>query len=74
MATKSRFIAARFEPEQQRKLILLSLRAGDPGNMSAGLRYAVDRIAVSGSVSAEVLADAMVEGDGQQPKGEQAHA
>lgn len=70
MATKSRFIAARFEPEQQRKLILLSVSAGDPGNMSAGLRYAVDRIAVSGSVSAEVLA----ESGSQQPEREQAHA
>lgn len=70
MATKSRFIGVRFEPEQQRKLILLSMKAGDPGNMSAGLRYAVDRIAVSGSVSAEVLA----EGGGQQAEREAAHA
>jgi hypothetical protein len=54
MATKSRFIGVRFEPEQQRKLILLSVIAGDPGNMSAGLRYAVDRIAVSGSINAEI--------------------
>ncbi len=46
MATKSRFVAARFEPEQQRKLIVLSLDAGEPGNMSAGLRLAVDRAAV----------------------------
>jgi hypothetical protein len=70
MATKSRFIGVRFEPEQQRKLIMLSMKAGDPGNMSAGLRYAVDRIAVSGSVSAEVLA----EGNGQQAEREAAHA
>ena len=70
MATKSRFIGVRFEPEQQRKLILLSMKAGDPGNMSAGLRYAVDRIAVSGSVSAEVLA----EGGSQQAEREAAHA
>jgi len=69
MATKSRFIGVRFEPDQQRKLILLSVKAGDPGNMSAGLRYAVDRIAVSGSVSAEVLTDG-----GQQPEREAAHA
>lgn len=70
MATKSRFIGVRFEPEQQRKLLLLSLQAGEPGNMSAGLRYAVDRIAVSGSVSAEVLA----ESGSQQPEREPAHA
>jgi hypothetical protein len=70
MATKSRFIGVRFEPEQQRKLILLSMKAGDPGNMSAGLRYAVDRIAVSGSVSAEVIA----EGGGQRAEREAAHA
>jgi len=69
MATKSRFIGVRFEPDQQRKLILLSVKAGDPGNMSAGLRYAVDRIAVIGSVSAEVLTDG-----GQQPEREAAHA
>lgn len=70
MATKSRFIGVRFEPEQQRKLILLSMTAGDPGNMSAGLRYAVDCISVSGSVSAEVLA----EGGSQQAEREAAHA
>ena len=57
MVTKSRFVAARFEPEQQRKLLLLSLQAGEPGNMSAGLRWAVDQIVVRGNVSAEVLAE-----------------
>lgn len=57
MATKSRFIGVRFEPEQQRKLLLLSLQAGEPGNMSAGLRWAVDQIKVSGSVSAEVRSE-----------------
>lgn len=72
MATKSRFVGVRFEPEQQRKLILLSVSAGDPGNMSAGLRYAVDRIAVSGSVS--VSAEELAESGSQQPEGEPAHA
>ena len=42
MASKSRFIGVRFEPEQQRKLIVLSLRAGEPGNMSAALRWLVE--------------------------------
>lgn len=70
MAAKTRFIGVRFEPEQQRKLLLLSLQAGEPGNMSAGLRWAVDRIAVTGSVSAEVIA----EGGGQRPEREAAHA
>ncbi len=43
MAPKSRFIGGRFEPEQQRKLIVLSLETGEPGNMSAALRWLVDR-------------------------------
>ena len=54
MATKSRFVGVRFEPEQQQKLILLSVRAGEPGNMSAGLRWLVNQARVIGSVSAEV--------------------
>lgn len=43
MAGKSRFVGVRFEPEQQRKLIMLSVVAGEPGNMSAALRWLVDR-------------------------------
>ena len=43
MASKSRFVGVRFEPEQQRKLIVLSMVAGEPGNMSAALRYLVER-------------------------------
>lgn len=42
MRTKSRFIGVRLEPEQQRKLIVLSLKAGEPGNMSAALRWIID--------------------------------
>lgn len=42
MASKSRFVGVRFEPEQQRKLIVLSLKAGEPGNMSAALRWLVE--------------------------------
>lgn len=72
MATKNRFVGVRLEPEQQRKLILLSIKAGDPGNMSAGLRYAVDRIAISGSVSAEVLTDGSQQPE--KPEKEAAHA
>jgi len=40
---KSRYVAARFEPEQQRKLITISNSLGAGGNMSAALRYLVDR-------------------------------
>ena len=54
MAAKSRFVGIRLEPEQQRKLILLSVQAGEPGNMSAGLRWWLDQARVSGSVAAEV--------------------
>ena len=41
MATKSRFVGVRFEPEDQRKLIVLSFKTGEPGNMSAALRMLV---------------------------------
>jgi len=58
MAPKSRFVGVRLEPEQQRKLILLSVQAGEPGNMSAGLRWALEQVRVSGSVAAEVLQQA----------------
>ena len=54
MAAKSRFVGVRVEPEQQRKLILLSVRAGEPGNMSAGLRWAIEQVRVSGEVRAEL--------------------
>lgn len=55
MAPKSRFVGIRLEPEQQRKLILLSVQAGEPGNMSAGLRWWLDQADVSGNVKAEVV-------------------
>ena len=54
MAAKSRFVGVRVEPEQQRKLILLSVRAGEPGNMSAGLRWALEQARVSGNELAEL--------------------
>ena len=38
-----RSVTARFTPEQQRKLLALSKMTTEPGNMSAGLRYAVDK-------------------------------
>ena len=43
MASKSRFVGVRFEQEQQRKLLMLSMVAGEPGNMSAALRYLVQQ-------------------------------
>lgn len=55
MATKSKFVGVRLEPEQAHALILLSVQAGEPGNMSAGLRWALEQVRVSGSVAAEVL-------------------
>lgn len=54
MATKSRYIGVRVEPEQQRKLILLSMQTSEPGNMSAGLRWALEQVKVSGEVRAEM--------------------
>lgn len=42
MAAKSRFVAVRLEPEQVKRLIVLSMHAGDPGNLSEGMRYAID--------------------------------
>lgn len=54
MAAKSRFVGVRLTPEEQRKLILLSMETSEPGNMSAGLRYALDQIQVSGSISVDV--------------------
>lgn len=54
MAAKSKFVGVRVEPEQQRKLILLSVTAGEPGNMSAGLRWALDQARVSGDIYAEM--------------------
>lgn len=55
MAPKSRFVGVRFEQEQQRKLILISVQAGEPGNMSAALRWVVDQVDVSGNVKAEMM-------------------
>lgn len=55
MAIKSRFVGVRLEPAQQRKLILLSLQAGQPGNMSAGLRWALGQVKVNESAAAEAL-------------------
>lgn len=54
MAAKSRFVGVRMTPEEQKKLILLSMKTNEPGNMSAGLRYALDQVRVSGSISVEV--------------------
>ena len=55
MATKSRFVGVRLEPEQRRKLILLSRQAGEPGNMSAGLRWALEQIKVNDGAIVEVI-------------------
>ena len=40
--TKDRFVGVRFERQQVRKLVMLSTLAGEPGNLSAGLRWAVE--------------------------------
>jgi hypothetical protein len=40
---KSKFVGVRVEPSQLRKLIALSVQAGEPGNISAGLRWALDQ-------------------------------
>lgn len=56
--TKDSFVGARFETKLARKLLLLSVLAGEPGNKSAGLRWAVEN-APTGS---------------QQPEREPAHA
>jgi hypothetical protein len=45
------------EPAAIKKLILLSVVAGDPGNMSAGLRFALDAATVDGSFNVEVKAE-----------------
>jgi len=58
MALKNRFVGVRLEPEQQRKLILLSIKAGEPGNMSAGLRWALEQVKVTGTINAEILQQA----------------
>lgn len=55
MTLKNRFVGVRLEPEQQQKLILLSARAGEPGNMSAGLRWALEQLKVNGTVNAEIV-------------------
>ena len=55
MATKSKFVGVRVEPEQQRKLLLLSMQTSEPGNMSAGLRWAIEQVRVSGEVRAELV-------------------
>ncbi len=54
MATRSRFVGVRLEPEQYRKLVLLSVVAGEPGNVSEAARYLVDRLVVDGQLSVTV--------------------
>lgn len=55
LAPKSKFVGVRIEPEQQRKLILLSLNTDQPGNMSAGLRWWLDQAKISGNVKTEEI-------------------
>lgn len=55
MAPKNKFIGVRVEPEQQRKLLMLSLNTDQPGNMSAGLRWWLDQARISGSVTTEEI-------------------
>jgi hypothetical protein len=47
MRIKSRFLGARLEPHQQRKLVAVSHMAGEPGNMSAALRWLLDQVDLS---------------------------
>lgn len=71
MAIKSRFVGVRLEPAEVRKAILLSLEAGEPGNMSAGLRWALQQASMpSGSAP---LPEGALAG-GRQPAGEMIHA
>lgn len=51
MAPKSKYVGIRVEPKTIEKLIKLSIAAGDPGNMSAGLRYALDMIKIEGVIT-----------------------
>ncbi len=53
MAKKSGFVGVRVEPELRQKLILFSMCAGEPGNMSAGLRWALQQMKASGAVAVE---------------------
>lgn len=39
-----RFVGVRLEAGTERKLLELSRAAGKPGNMSAGLRWALDKV------------------------------
>lgn len=38
----TRFVGVRLAPAQAAKLLMLAEQAGEPGNMSAGLRLALD--------------------------------
>lgn len=67
MATRRKFCGIRLSVEEQRKAVLLSVRAGEPGNMSAGLRWALEQIRVSGDVHTEIAA-------AQQPEQAVIHA
>ena len=54
MATKTKFVALRMTQAEQEKALMLSLPAGSPGNLSAGLRWALEQVKVSGEVRAEL--------------------
>ena len=47
--TKDRFVGVRFDRQQVHRLVLLSALAGAPGNLSAGLRWAVDNVPTANS-------------------------
>lgn len=55
MAAKSRYVGFRAEPDVIKKLILLSMETSEPGNMSAGLRHAIDMIEIDGVINARVI-------------------
>ena len=69
MGAKSRFVGVRLEPEQQRKLLVLSLTSGEPGNMSAALRMLVQRAPMPSAKEIERASSA-----GQQAAREVQHA
>ena len=71
MATRRKFCGIRLSVEEQRKAVLLSVQAGEPGNMSAGLRYALDSVNVIGDLRTEVAVAAT---SGKQPERAVAHA
>ena len=47
MKGKTSFVGARIEPDLKRKLHLISMAAGEPGNESAAVRWAIQNVPVA---------------------------